>query len=100
MSVVEMCLACFEILHIEDFGFSSSSLPVTVSLLCTMRKERDNSMGSKDFNYSPHRQDRDLGVLFLLAALKRGRNGADNHKNHKHLLPCYNYNFHQSEIKD
>lgn len=57
-------------------------------------------MGSKDFNNSPHRQDRDLGALFLLAALSRGRNGAYNHKNHKHLLPGYNDNFHQSEIKD
>lgn len=73
-----------------------------------MGEERDNIMGSKDFNNLPQKrvtdrsrlQDKDLGAFFLLATLGRGRSGIYKHKIQKHLLPSYGYSFPQSVIKD
>lgn len=70
-------------------------------------KRETTLMGSKAFNKSPHNwvanwselQDKDSRTLIFLTAPSRDRSGVYKHKKHKHLLPSYSYNFHQSGFK-
>lgn len=45
-------------------------------------------------------QDKDLGTLFLLAALSRSGSRVYKQRNSKHLGQLSSYNFHQSELGD
>lgn len=69
-------------------------------------KERNNTLGSKEFIKSPHMwiidqsgmQDKDSESLFLLTAPNRIRKRVYKHRDYEYLLPSYN--FHMSGFRN